>query len=153
MSYKCYTHGWESADKPCSVCYGYSTVSSVMPDAMIGVSKKYHDELVAERDALAAKVDRLEEKLFGCGKNCGAELRALRVERYQLISIIERVAKYGPPQGERAEFACAFCDLGGEDCDDCENAFHRDECAVKDAQVFLERVLKAATSNPPPDEL
>lgn len=53
-------------------------------------------------------------------------------------SILARVAEYGPPQGElQASTACAFCDMGGAGYSSRGDGYHDDNCAVKDAQLFL----------------
>ncbi len=63
----------------------------------------------------------------------------------QVLDILRSIAKYGPPQGEKhAGTACAFCDMGGAGYATRGDGFHDDECAVKDAQVYLARTEKVS---------
>lgn len=67
------------------------------------------------------------------------ELHRIVAEEFgQVKNILERIAKYGPPQGEKHEsLACAFCDMGGSGYASRGDGFHDDNCAVKDAQLML----------------
>lgn len=59
----------------------------------------------------------------------------------EVRSILERIAGYGPPQGEKpAGTACAFCDMGGAGYSSRGDGFRDDACAVKDAQLFIAKL-------------
>lgn len=58
----------------------------------------------------------------------------------ELLSILVRVAEHGPSSGlYQPGAACGFCDMGYAGYSSRGDGFHDDECAVKDAQEFLER--------------
>lgn len=56
------------------------------------------------------------------------------------VEILERTARHGPLQGEKQDGACGFCDMGGAGYASRGDGFHDDECATKDAQIFLAEI-------------
>lgn len=70
----------------------------------------------------------------------------------EILSVLNRVAEYGPPQGEKEDgIACGFCDMGGAGYATRGDGFHDDECATKDAQLILAK-LAAEKKAAPVDE-
>ncbi len=117
------------------------------------------DKEVTQLSAKLDSAERAYEKLMAQLESARAMLRDADTQLTQarvpsdeplpdtteLLDILRRIAKYGPPQGEKhAGTACAFCDMGGAGYATRGDGFHDDECAVKDAQVYLVRTEKVS---------
>jgi hypothetical protein len=122
-----------------------NTYASDKDDCCIGSFKAGH----AARDEEVEQLKRIISGDHGENDEIGAEFTIAHILREEICKlqsqlseaheVILEVSKYGPPHGTMKASTACVCDMGGAGYASRGDGFHDDDCAIKDAQLYLEK--------------